>query len=236
MPKKKLDKYGNDDEQESIGDIYLFYPISDFLLGPLHFLGFKPNHITLLSTIFTFTGIYFFYINQLLFCTTFYLMGYLLDSIDGRMARKYNEGTTFGMMIDMVSDITSNGPLVIVFALKTFNFVRLILLFSILVFICLFSRTFGINEAIISYIESKDDNFYKYKKKIVDKTIYKDSFLARVYLFINYVSYCTYRKSFQNKINDKNIEDLRKKLLYLKEFGSGNFCLYVTFLMYIFLT
>ena len=43
---ERLDKYGNDIEQESISDIYFFYPLSDIALEPLHYMGFKPNYIT----------------------------------------------------------------------------------------------------------------------------------------------------------------------------------------------
>ena len=87
---KKLDKYGNDLEQESVADIYLFYPLSDILLDPLHNLGLKPNHITIMSILFSIVSFFYYFYNYLLSALIFYFLAYLMDCIDGRMARKYN--------------------------------------------------------------------------------------------------------------------------------------------------
>ena len=103
----KLDKYGNDMEQESSADIYIYYPLSDFIMPYFYYFGFKPNHITLISTLFTLFSIDC-YFNNNNFCYLFYFLGYLFDCMDGRMARKYNQGSTLGMILDLISDNLTN--------------------------------------------------------------------------------------------------------------------------------
>ena len=92
MSKNKPDKYGNDNDQESFADVNLYLPLTDFIIPILHKLGFKPNHVTLLSTIATIYSVYCFH-NKSNNCYIFYFIGYLLDCMDGRMARKYNQGS-----------------------------------------------------------------------------------------------------------------------------------------------
>ena len=241
MTKKKLDKYGNDDEQEAISDIHLFFPLADCLLKPLHKIGLTPNGVTLLSAVFTLAGVYYFYYNKMIYAYLFYLLGYLMDCIDGRMARKYNQGSILGMILDTVTDNVTNLPLIIIFITKTIksygtnNFsTRIILLFLIVVVTYVFSAVFGVNEAIQSYEKTKDDNFHNNKIKILKDTKYHNSFIGKLFLSVYDISYKSYRKLFPEKINKNNLQALKEHLLSLKEFGPGNYCLFLTFMMYMF--
>ena len=119
MTKRKLDKYGNDLEQECLSDIYLFFPLSDLIMEPLHNIGLNPNHITFLSTLFTTTALCLYYNGYYFNASLLYLFGYLMDCLDGRMARNYNQGSILGMMLDSVTDILTNLPIMILFFIKT---------------------------------------------------------------------------------------------------------------------
>ena len=124
MTKRKLDKYGNDHETEGLSDIYMFFPLSDLLMDPMYKIGFTPNHITLLSTLFTIISGYFYLTNMVEIAVIFYLLGYIMDCMDGRMARKYNMGSTLGMMLDGVSDIVTNLPIFTIITFRTINAVK----------------------------------------------------------------------------------------------------------------
>lgn len=241
MTKRKLDKYGNDHETEGLSDIYIFFPISDLLMEPMYRLGLKPNHITLLSTIFTLVAGYFYVNNYIELAIIFYLLGYVMDCMDGRMARKYNMGSTLGMMLDGVSDIVTNVPIFTIITIKTLCAIKMgvhakrktiaYLIFLLITYA--FSVVFGINEAIESYHKTKDDNFYLQKKKILKKENYDNTVLGKMYCLINKQAYKSYRKMFPEKINEKNIKSIKGKLLKLKEFGPGNYNLLIAIMMYL---
>ena len=56
---QKEDKYGDDTMYESWADINIFFPIAQSLIDPLYCMGFTPNMVTIMSTLFTFLSIYF---------------------------------------------------------------------------------------------------------------------------------------------------------------------------------
>jgi hypothetical protein len=210
-------------------------------MEPMYRLGLTPNHITLLSTVFTLIAGYFYVNNMIELAICFYLLGYIMDCMDGRMARKYNMGSTLGMMLDGVSDIVTNVPIITIITIKTLCAIKMgvcakrkilaYLLFLIITYI--FSVVFGMNEAIESYHKTKDDNFYLQKKKILKKDNYDKTVLGNMYCLINKQAYKSYRKMFPEKINEKNIKNIQKKLLKLKEFGPGNYNLFIAIMMYL---
>jgi len=162
-----------------------------------------------------------------------------MDSIDGRMARKYNQGSTLGMILDSVSDNVSNLPLILLVinkVMKSYNTPlcnsNATLLAVIFIITFIFGAVFGINEAIQSYEKNKDDNFYKEKVRILTEEKYDDTCIGKIFLLLYKMSYESYRKLFPNKINQDNIDTIKKKLLNLKEFGPGNYILFLTFIMY----
>lgn len=233
---KKLDKYGNDSEQESVADIYLFYPLSDILLDPLHNLGFKPNHVTIMSILFSIVSFFYYFNNNLSSTLFFYFLAYLMDCIDGRMARKYNQGSIFGMILDSTSDVLCNLPFLFMILYKTiYSIVRIGVILNFKFYLCIllliicfyFSVAFGINEAIESYMKTKNDNFHDYKLKMIKKENWDKTLIGNIFLYIYKQSYESYRRIFPNKINKYNIVELKKRLLNLKEFGPGNYNVFI---------
>ncbi len=227
--------------EESTFDKILFIPLSDFLIPYFYFFRISPNSVTFFSSLFTLISIYLFFFNNI-YCLVFYFLGYLFDSIDGRLARRYNLVSTLGMVLDLVSDNITNFPLIIVFLYKSFNdfsFTKIILVSLIFISLILFSISFGITESLSCYLITKDDNFYNLKKEIISKSNFSNNMvmkrLALLYLFINKSSYQSFRLVFNRKINNNNKNDFIKYLFYLKEFGPGNLNLFILLNMFYFL-
>jgi len=234
-PLAKEDKYGDDEIYESWADINIFFPIAQKLIDPLYCMGLTPNMITIISTIFTFLSIYFLHLNKryLAFCA--YLSGYILDCVDGRMARKYSMSSDIGMVLDTTSDNVSN---TVLFSYILLN--RPINLMNTSLFVLLgslsymLSLSFGLNEAISSYKSTGTDNFYEKRLKqfgnkstIYEKgTIYEKK-LFDLFLLINKISYDSYKKFFPTY----DIKRINKWLKVLKHFGPGNYCLFVSILL-----
>ena len=108
MNTHKDQKYGNDDNFEAWGDTHIFCPLASLLVDPLYNMCITPNMVTVISTICTLISIYFYHVkNNHLFIGLF-LAGYLFDCIDGKLARRYNMGSDFGMALDLVSDNISH--------------------------------------------------------------------------------------------------------------------------------
>ena len=145
-------KYGDDEKYETWIDNNFFCPIAHKLVDPLYNLGFTPNMVTITSTIFTFLSIYFLHLNKRTHAVLSYLFGYILDCVDGKMARKYLMGSDYGMVLDCTSDNISNLCLLAyLICSRKINLKFAIQLSSIFIFIYLLSITHGLNEAISSY-------------------------------------------------------------------------------------
>lgn len=218
----KEDKYGDDKTFESWGDNNIFFPIASKLVVPLRNLNLTPNHITYLSTIFTFLTIYFLEQNKSLDATISYASGYILDCIDGKMARKYNMATKYGMALDLVSDNISNGTLIgyLINKYGIYNYNIIIILFMSF----MISVSYGLNEAILCYKETNDDNFYsKRVKELKGET----DIIFTLFLTITNMSYTSYKLFFPTY----NEEKIYSWLKILKNFGPGNYCLVMCFVL-----
>ena len=210
------DKYGDDNLFESWADNNIFLPIATKLVDPLHNLSLTPNNITILSTIFTFISIYFFHQDKRLHASIAYLFGYLLDCVDGKMARKYNMVSKYGMALDLVSDNISNITIVVYLINRfglTNKFILVIIFMSYMV-----SISYGLNEAILSQKTTGNDNFLQKRESEV-KT--EEDYIFTLFLYITKVSYRSYRLFFKEYDEEK----IYKWLSILKHFGPGNYCL-----------
>ena len=219
------DKYGDDEMFEPWADVNIFFPIATKLVDPLYNIGMTPNMVTITSTILTFMSIYFLHQDKRQHAFLSYIFGYILDCVDGRMARKYSMGSDLGMALDCVSDNISNAALFGYILLnrpynkKTIGSLGVLTLLSYML-----SLSFGLNEAISSFETTKNDNFYekrinqlKNKEDCLEKPLYS------IFLTITQISYETYRKHFPSYDRAK----INKKLKILKHFGPGNYCLFV---------
>lgn len=223
--KLKEDKYGDDELFEPWADVNIFFPIATKLVDPLHNIGMTPNMVTITSTVFTFMSIYFLHQEKRTHAFLAYIFGYILDCVDGRMARKYSMGSDIGMALDCVSDNISNAVL-IGYILFTRPYTKKTT-WTLVILSCLsylLSLSYGINEAVASYESTGNDNFYEKRvKQLKDKTDCLEKPLYKIFLLVTKLSYETYRKIFPTYDRER----INKKLKVLKHFGPGNYCLFV---------
>ena len=216
----KMMKYGDDSKHEPWMDINVFFPIADKMVDPLHSKGLTPNMITIIGTLITIISVYFLSIGHNVLAFFSYIFGYILDCVDGRLARKHNMKSDIGMALDMVTDVLSN---IIIFGylLLATRFKSNYLLIGLsVVMLFMLSVSMGVNEAMTSYDETGSDDFSKRKKKQLERS---DNILNQIYLFLVESSYKTYRLLFP----EYDEKSLNHWLKVLKHFGPGNFCLYV---------
>jgi phosphatidylglycerophosphate synthase len=226
------EKYGDDNMFESWADLNIFFPVCKLLIEPSYQIGLTPNIITIISTIFTTMSIYLLYIEKRILASLSYLFGYTLDCVDGRMARKYNMTSEMGMVLDCVSDNISNALLVAyLLATRKFNAKNITLYIILFGLSYMLAISYGLNEAIASYKNNNSDNFYEIRVKQLegkaDTPIKK--VLYSLFLFINKLSYESYRKFFP----EYNEEKIYEKLKAIKEFGPGNFNLFMALFLQI---
>jgi len=215
-------KYKDPYNNEPIMDNYVFFPLSDLLVSPLRNVGLTPNGVTLISSIFQLYTIVLLSVGKVEYACISYIIGYLFDCIDGNMARKYNMGSKYGMALDMVSDNITNLSLILyIIYQKGIN----IYIIGIILFTYLLSICTGINEAISSHNVSKSDNFLAKKQNEFKNESY---FISDLYLLIIKSVYYNYKFIFP----EYNEEKLKVWLRMLKEFGPGNYAIFITYILY----
>ena len=215
-------KYGDDAKFESLADNYIFFPIANQLVAPMHNVGLTPNMVTLMSTSLTFLSLYYLYINEKPYACIAYFLGYLLDCVDGKIARKYNMGSKLGMALDLVSDNFTNIALIayITSTKGYFTWYTPVLIFMTY----MIGLSYGLNEAIACYKANKNDNFYERR---LDELKTESGLIYDLFLLITNGSYNIYKICFPT-YDEKRIE---KWLAILKHFGPGNFCIAMIFII-----
>ena len=214
-------KFGDPEIFEAISDIHLFFPISKMLIPICKDFGLTPNMITTLSLICTLNC--YMKINKNKKEAMFsYFLGYLLDCMDGMMARKYNMGSNFGMTYDLVTDTISNALILqLMFTKKNIPPNIKAMIAVMLIFLMLLN---SFNEAHCAFEKTGNDNFYKIKKNQLKENT---GFLKEIYLKIEESNYDIYKKIIP-------VYDEKKVLAYVKYFkmcGPGNFCLMMIYIM-----
>jgi len=76
------------------------------LAEPLHNLGITPNMVTIFGIIIRLYSIYLFTHGKCYFAVILYFIGYVLDCLDGYMARKYDQMSKIGDVLDHLGDLT----------------------------------------------------------------------------------------------------------------------------------
>jgi hypothetical protein len=218
----------------NFSDNYIFNPISDYIIPIFRYFNFTPNQITILSTLFNITSLGFYINNFNYISALLYFIGYLLDCIDGRYARKYNLDSTYGMMLDQVTDVITNIPFNIIIIFKKLYKLDIISAVFIVVISDLLMLSFSLEEAYDCIIENNHDDFYNSKKfMIIDNN--DDCFIVlySLFLIINNTVYNRYRKFIENQNYTqfslikykKNI--IKDSLKFFIQFGTGNYCLFI---------
>jgi phosphatidylglycerophosphate synthase len=96
-------------------DKFFVYPIAIKLAPILYNLGLTPNSVTTISLFLRLYCALLLFLkikkNQILI---FFFAGWLLDAVDGTMARMYNMKSKFGEKYDVISDLLSGAIIIFV--------------------------------------------------------------------------------------------------------------------------
>ena len=227
MNQKNL-KYKDTINFESISDVYFFHPVSSFIADILYKCRLTPNQVTIISTVIRLLGSYmlFNYSNKI--AAVCFFTGYLLDNVDGIMARRYKMYSKFGEALDLVSDQVVNILFFIVIYLAYQNYNKksfILITFAVIIFYIALIYWYVINEAVLSYEKTGSDNFYEAKKKRFKN---ENNVLSKIYLALNYSSYRIYKLTFP-VFNKRKLKNIMK---YVKLLGPGNIVLLVSFFVY----
>ena len=226
MDVNKISKYDNNTDYESPIDTYFFLPFATLFVDIAYKLNLTPNQITFLSAFSTSISGYFIINKNKKYAVIFYLLGYFFDCLDGILARKYKMGTDMGAVYDMSSDIFTNFIIISCLIYTKFDKLNcyhyfILFLFSLGIMFC-----HGITEAIHSYKNDGNDNFYQ---KVLEKYNKKsDNLLVKIYINANKNSYNLYKYFFK----EYNNEQLHKYINIFKYFGPGSFNMLIVYLLY----
>jgi phosphatidylglycerophosphate synthase len=175
-----LDKYQN---LESYTDVYFFYPIADLLMPFFHdVMHLKPNNITTIGFIFRIIAAYMILLKKYRYGAGLYLIGYLFDSMDGRMARHYKESSLWGEAWDSVADTTST---IIVISALIYSVKGKICMFQwglLALFIILMNIWSYTQESWAVFKKTGDYDVLKFKK---DRFKNQDDIISKFYIWIN---------------------------------------------------
>ena len=93
-------------------------PIIEFRAQFLLKLKLTPNNVTILAILLgVSTSIFLYFDMQIIAVTLLWVSGYL-DAVDGAMARRSNSSSSFGTLLDIVSDRIVEVSIVLVLGLK----------------------------------------------------------------------------------------------------------------------
>jgi len=193
-------------------DLYIFRKIANILVDPLHKMGLSPSNITTISLFFSFLSPVFYLYNHLIIAVIFYFIYYVLDCVDGQVARKYNECSFFGAVYDWNKDHIVGFLFLLTFFLKSDYYA----FFSILLFIFPMLLHIGTLDAVSNF--EKTNSF---KSKSVENQ--KNGLFYRYYFFSKNICYYSFYYFFY-KIENKKIF---KSIELIKYFGTGTFTILI---------
>ena len=209
-------------------DEYIFLPLGKKVADLAYVLGLSPNQVTFGSTVFQLLASYFFFRDGPLKAVLMYLLGYILDSSDGVMARKYKMTSNFGEIFDLSSDFLTTAVLLLVFFLKSRKrkyFWHLFIL--LLVLLHLGNLWYGLVNAQTCLRKTGSDNYYEEKKKKLEG---EKGFLKSFYLLYTKFSYRAYKRAYPTLASDS--KRLKAEILSLRQYGPGNLVLVILFYLY----
>ena len=141
-------------EQDIISfDKYISYPLAIKLAPYCYRLGIKPNHVTIMNMVFRICIYYDYYKNGLSSKTLgFCVLSHMIDSLDGTIARTYNQTSKLGAKLDIYSDLLF-WPVLVCLFLHKYNYPDYLLN---LVILCLTAVNISLitgNSTILGIIE-----------------------------------------------------------------------------------
>lgn len=171
-------------------------PISEYL----HNKNITPNIITTVGLFSSLTSAYFLYNYKIYLFMVFYSLAYFCDCLDGYMARKYNQETSFGDYYDHITDIIQMG--IILFIIVTrYNFIENRIIFIItLILLLIFATTQGCQEILMGNNTSEILGVTKkmcpnrFKKKISLLKLFGSGTVIFYVMFLCYYLWLKHRK------------------------------------------
>jgi phosphatidylglycerophosphate synthase len=155
---KMLEKYENPINSFTIN--YICEPISDYIYK----YKITPNMITTIGFISALVGSYYLYNYNFYYFAGLYVFSYICDTLDGYIARKYNQGSKFGVYYDHITDILK---FIIIFIIlfKRYNFINFKYMMLIhIIIVILYVIALGCQEQLLKK-KSTDLIFMKSSKK-----------------------------------------------------------------------
>ncbi len=132
----------------------------------------SPNQITLLSFIFAvFAGVSFFY-NSYISGAVLYQISYILDIVDGSLARVKNLSSKLGAFFDVFTDWLK-GPLLIIVLFLKFNYINELIIILYLLFLTALANKYN------------DRIFYTEKKSIINSSNMEQE--SVIYKYFNFM-------------------------------------------------
>ena len=149
-------------------DRFFYYSI-EYISDTIYNLNITPNFITFLGLLFGLISAYFLYEKKIIYCIIFWIISYYLDLLDGYIARKYNQGSTFGGWFDHISDLIKLVIyLFVLYKHKKYNLIYIIILLTIIGLTNTSCRTKFLNRD-----KNKKDSLYFVQKMCPDKNYVK---------------------------------------------------------------
>jgi len=108
--------------------------LENILLPIAKRINVNPNLLTVLSIILTLGSAYYILKSELVVAAALFLVGAVLDALDGMVAREHNRATKFGAFFDQFADRLNDGAMVIAIILAGYIsvLIGILALFSVL--------------------------------------------------------------------------------------------------------
>jgi len=108
--------------------------LENILLPLAKRVNVNPNLLTILSLVFTLGSVYCILNSELVIASAFFLVGAVLDALDGMVAREHRRATKFGAFFDQFADRVNDGAIVIAIILAGYIsvLIGILALFSVI--------------------------------------------------------------------------------------------------------
>lgn len=108
--------------------------LENLLLPIAKRVNLNPNFLTILATLFTLASAYYILSAELPIAAFLFLVGALLDALDGLVARVHKRETKFGAFFDQFADRLNDGMIIIAIVLAGYIgvFIGIITLFLVI--------------------------------------------------------------------------------------------------------
>ena len=212
---KNTQKFENDDIYESPFDTYIFNPLSERLVTPAHNLRLTPNAVTTISKVFEVSALLLLLTDHCAWAGILYLVGYICDCVDGKLARKYDMCSKFGMMYDFNSDMLVHTPILLAICIRNqFYFSQVAFLLGSVVVANIY---YGLVRAIYCHKKKGTDDFYsQLKEELKDE---KPQWFVSLFMMFHWSAFDSYR-SLMHAYDDRRAHQYMRVLKY---YGPGSF-------------